>query len=66
MKEQTILKSTKDTFEGENMQTEYYQSRYKIDLYFHHYRLATEVDEFGHCDRDIEYEKERENTKRKA
>ena len=48
------------------MQTEYYQSRYKIDLYFHHYRLATEVDEFGHCDRDIEYEKERENTKRKA
>ena len=66
-KQQTISKSTKDTFEGENMKTGYYQSGHRTDLYFHDYRLAIEVDEFGYCNRDIEYEKERErDTKRKA
>ena len=42
------------------MQDEYYVLGYRIDLYFHDYRLAIEVDEFGHCDRNIECEKERE------
>ena len=42
------------------MQDEYYISRYRIDLCFHDYTLAIEVDEFGHCDRNIECEKERE------
>ena len=30
------------------MQTQYSVLRYKIDLYFHRYNLATEVDELGH------------------
>ena len=33
---------------------------YIIDIYFHEYKLAVQVDEYGHCDRDNEYEKERE------
>ena len=28
---------------------------YKIDLYFHEYKLATEIDELGHNDRNIDY-----------
>ena len=58
-KQQTVLRSIKDAFQGENMQTEYYQSGYRIDLYFHGHRLAIEIDEFGHCDRNSDYEKER-------
>ena len=30
------------------MQTQYSVLRYKIDLYFHGYNLAIEVDELGH------------------
>ena len=59
-KQQTVVGSIKDAFEGENMQSEYYKLGYRIDLYFHDYRLTIETDEFDHCDRDIEYEKEKE------
>ena len=38
-KEQSILKSVMDAFEGENMQTQYSVLGYRIDLYFHDYRL---------------------------
>ena len=51
-KERSVLKSIMDTFEGENMQTQYNVSGYKIDLYFHDYRLAIEIDEKGHKDRN--------------
>ena len=43
-----------DTFEGENMQTQYYVLGYKIDLYFHNYKLAIEVHEKDHIDRKID------------
>lgn len=33
---------------------------YKIDLYFTDYNLAIEVDEFGHSDRDKDYDSNRE------
>ena len=55
-KEQTVLESIKDSFKGENMQTRYSVLGYKIDLYFHEYKLAIEVDELGHNDRNIDYE----------
>ena len=45
-----------DTFERENMQTQYSVLSYKIDLYFHDYRLAIEIDEKGHKDRNINHE----------
>ena len=47
------------------MRTEYYFLGYRIDLYFPDYRLAIEIDEFGHCDRCIEYKKERERILKK-
>ena len=49
-----------DTFEGENMQTRYNVSGYKIDLYFHDYRLAIEIDEKGHKDRNTNDEIQRQ------
>ena len=44
-KNQTIIHSIKDTFQGENMQSQYSVLGQKIDLYFHEYELAIEVDE---------------------
>ena len=52
-KEQTVLESIKDIFEGEDMQTQYSVLGYRIDLYFHKYKLAIEVDEVGHADRNL-------------
>ena len=59
-KEQTVINSIKDTFERENMQTQYTVLNYRIDLYFHKYKLAIEVDELGHNDRNIDYEIQRQ------
>ena len=59
-KEQTVLNSIKDAFEGENIQAQYSVLGYRIDLYFHKYKLATEVDELGHSDRNIDYEIQRQ------
>ena len=51
-KVQSVLKSVMDAFEGENMQTQYNVLGYRTDLYFHDYRLAIEVDEKGHTERN--------------
>ena len=59
-KEQTVINSIKDAFEGEDMQTQYTVLGYRIDLYFHKYKLAIEVDELGHNDRNIDYEIQRQ------
>ena len=59
-KEQTVINSIKDALEGENMQTQYTVLGYRIDLYFHKYKLAIEVDELGHNDRNIDYEIQRQ------
>ena len=59
-KEQTVTNSIKDAFEGEDMQTQYTVLGYRIDLYFHKYKLAIEVDELGHNDRNIDYEIQRQ------
>ena len=59
-KQQAAVEILREVFEAENMQDGYYALGYRNDLYFHDYRLAIEVDEFGRCDRNIECEKERE------
>ena len=59
-KEQTVISTTKDAFEGKNMQRQYTVLGYRIDLYFHEHKLAIEVDKLGHNDRSIDYEIERE------
>ena len=38
-KKQTVIKSIKDAFEGEDMQTQCSVLSYKIDLYFHKQKL---------------------------
>ena len=55
-KEQTVISAIKDTFEGKNMQTPCTVLGYRIDLYFHEYKLASEVDELGHNERSADYE----------
>ena len=55
-KEQTVICAIKDSFEGENMQTRYGVLSYRIDLYFHKYKLEVEVDELGHADINDEIE----------
>ena len=58
-KKQTIINSIK----GENMQTQYtVVLNYRIDLYFHKYKLAIEIDELSHNDRNIDYEIQRQQT----
>ena len=42
------------------MQTQCSVLGYKIDLYFHKHKLAIEVDELGHADRDLSNEIERQ------
>ena len=42
------------------MQTQYSVLGYRIDLYFHKYKLAIEVDELGHADRNVNNEIERQ------
>ena len=44
------------SFEGENMQTQYKVLSYRIDSYFHGHKLAVEIDDNGHSDRNINYE----------
>ena len=64
-KEQTVLESIKNAFEGEDMQTQYSVLGYKIDLYCHKYKFGTEVDELGHADRNLSNEIERQKSTRK-
>ena len=59
-KEQTVLESIKDAFEGEDMQTQYSVIGYRVGVCFYEYKLPMEVDELGHNDRNIDYEIQRE------
>ena len=59
-KEQTVLELIKEAFEGEDMQTQYTVIGYRIDLYFHEYKLTKEIDELGHNDRNVDYEIQRQ------
>ena len=45
-----------DAFEGENIQTQYSVLDYRIDIYFHDYKLVVEVDRKVHKDRNIDHE----------
>ena len=59
-KEQSVLKSVMDAFEGENIQTQYSVLGYRIDLHFYDYRLAIEINEKGNKDRIIDHEIQRQ------
>ena len=61
-KESSVLKSIMENFKEENMETQYNVLNYRIDLYFHDYKLAVEIDERGHNDRSEDYETPRQKT----
>ena len=42
------------------METQYSFSGYRIDLYFHKHKLAIEIDELGHANRNLSNEIERQ------
>ena len=58
--EKTTLDSIKNAFEGEDIQTHYRDLEYEIDIYFHDYKLAVEIDEKDHQGRDISRKTERQ------
>ena len=59
-KEQTVINSIKDLFEGEDIQTQNSVLGYRIHLCFHEYKIAIEVDELEHADRNINNEIEKQ------
>ena len=59
-KEQLVLTKMKSSSEGENMQRQNSALDYRIDLYFHEYKLAIEIDENNHSNRNIDYEIKRQ------
>ena len=64
-KEQAVLKSIKDAFEREDMQTRYSVLGYRIDIYFPKHKIAIEVDELGHTDKNLSNEIERQKALKK-
>ena len=44
------------------MQPQYSVLGYRVDLYFHDYKLSIEIDENGHSDRNIDCEKKRKRS----
>ena len=62
-KKQSVLGAIKRTFKGEIIETQYSLLGYRIDLYFHDYKLA--IDEYGHNDRNVDYETKRQKQQKK-
>ena len=58
---QTVINSIKDAFGGD-LEIQYSVLGYRIDLYFHKYKLAIEVDVLGHAHRNLNNEIERQKT----
>ena len=52
-----IENSFKDVFKCTR---QYKFKNYKVDLFIHDFKLVIECDEFNHIDRDLNYEKKRE------
>ena len=51
-KEQSVIKSTIDAFKGEDIRIQYTVLACRIDLYLYEQKLAIEIDELGHNDRN--------------
>ena len=54
-----MLTKIKTSFEGENMQIQYSILGCRIDLYFHDYKRALEIDENVHSARNTDCERKR-------
>ena len=60
-KEQSVLNKLLETFSREEISLQHFVLGYKIDAYFVEYKLAVEIDENNHEQRDNEKELMREN-----
>ena len=60
-KEQSVLNKTLEAFSKYEISLKHSVLEYKIDAYFVKYKLAVEIDENRHADRDSEKEKIRES-----
>ena len=58
--EQSLLTKIREIFSTEEITFQHFVLGYSIDAYFLKYKLAIEVDERGHNDRDLESEIERQ------
>ena len=58
--EQSVLTKSDTYFKTQEKIFQYYVLGYRIDMYIPEYKLAIEVDEFGHCTRDLKSEIERQ------
>ena len=63
--EQSILSKIMTIFVAEEIILQHNVLGYRIEAYFPKYKLAIEIDEQGHNDRDIDYEIERQKAKEK-
>ena len=61
-KEQSVLTKIMNSSEGESIETQYNVLIYRIDLYFHDYKLTIEIDENGHSDRNVDYKIKRQKS----
>ena len=64
-KEQAVIKLIKDAFERQDMQTQYSVLGYRIYIYFPKHKLAIEVDELGHADKNLSNKIERQKALKK-
>ena len=55
-KEQSVLTKTESLFEVEKMQTQNTMLPYRMNIHFHDYKLAMEINENSHSNRNIDYE----------
>ena len=60
-----MLTRITSSFEEENTQTQYSNLSYRIDLHFHDYNLAIEIDEKGHRKTNIDYKIKRQKAIKK-
>ena len=60
IQEQSVLTKLDTYFKTKGKIFQHYVLGYRIDMYIPEYKLAIEVDELGHCMRDLESEIERQ------
>ena len=55
-----MTESIRDIFKGENIRIQYTVLSYRIDLSFYELKLAIEIDELGHSNRNTNYRSKRQ------
>ena len=63
-----MIESIKYIFKGEDIRIQDISTvlGYRIDLYFYEYKLAIEIDELGHNDRNADYETKRQRNRKRT